>query len=135
MEKCAAQLERILRKNKLGNRNKLLLLLTKKEYERLNKNWQINQDLQDQGKEPKEFAPVVKLFNPNGVGSWYISELSPDLIGFGICHITDAELGYVSLDELEGLKLRIPIEKDRWFRASRRSLTECLELIQDGQRL
>jgi hypothetical protein len=61
-------------------------------------------------------VPVpVKLFNPIGVGTWYLTEYCPETDeGFGLCDIHEAELGYVSLRELRGmnLPLGLTIERD-----------------------
>ena len=46
----------------------------------------------------KEFKAVVKLFNPNGIGTWFLTELNPkDNIAFGLCCLQEEEVGYVSL--------------------------------------
>lgn len=50
---------------------------------------------------------VVKLFNPFGVGTWYVTEYDPaERIAFGYATYGDvndpcAEWGYISIDELE----------------------------------
>jgi hypothetical protein len=130
--KSNASLERQAKKNALKAQNRLLSLLTQKEREKLTSNWNANQSLISQGKDEKDFPPVVKFFNPTGVGTWYLSELSPDNIGFGICHLFEYELGHVSLDELNTLKLLLPIEKDRHFSVNKRSLMQCYALLKDG---
>ena len=69
---------------------------------------------------------VVKLFNPTGVGTWYLSELNPETnVAFGLCHIHEYELGYVSLDELSEFKgqFGLGIERDRHFQS--KSLEDC----------
>lgn len=60
----------------------------------------------------------VKLFNPAGCGTWYLSEYSkePDNLAFGLCIIQCAEIGYVSLDELLDFKMfGIGIELDEYY--------------------
>lgn len=81
----------------------------------------------------------VKFFNPCGAGTWYITEATAcmadgsekplaevedvdapeieDVRMFGLCHIHEAELGYVSLRELQGIRLRfgLKIERDLHF--------------------
>ncbi len=89
--------------------------------------WKINQKQLDEGKDVINFAPCVKLFNATGRGAWYLSELSPDNIGFGVCHIYEAELGYVSLDELNNSKAMI--EKDKNFYVPGRTLMELKESL------
>lgn len=66
----------------------------------------------------------LKLFNPMGAATWFITEYDPeDRIFFGYADLHGhgpeggAELGYVSLAELEGLKLPfgLGIERDIHF--------------------
>jgi|TARA_R100001530_G_scaffold45791_1_gene34436 hypothetical protein len=86
-------------------------LLTKAQKAKMIKNYK-NQD------GTKEFKAVVKLFNPTGQGSWYLSELNPDTnVAFGLCKISDEEFGYVDLNELTSFKgqMGLSIERDRWF--------------------
>ena len=74
----------------------------------------------------KEFKAVVKLFNPTGVGTWYLSELDPETnIAFGLCEIHEKELGYVSLDELSDFKgqFGLGIERDKYF--TPKTFEEC----------
>jgi hypothetical protein len=105
--------------------HKILKLLTKQELETLMSNYEFNDALITNGLNPKDFDVVVKLFNPTGIGTWYLTELSPDNIGFGLCHLHEIELGYVSLDELAALKLRrgLSIEKDCYFSGKGLSLS------------
>jgi hypothetical protein len=73
----------------------------------------------------KSFDCVVKLFNPYGLGTWYLSELDPDTnIAYGLCSITDAEFGYVSIDEI---RTAINIERDKMWTAGT-SLQDCLDI-------
>ena len=77
----------------------------------------------------KEFKAVVKLFNPTGIGTWYLSELDPETNNaFGLCCLQEKELGYVNLDELLGFKghLGLGVERDRWFKP--KTLDECKSL-------
>ena len=67
----------------------------------------------------KTFKSVLKLFNPTGIGTWYLSELDPETnIAFGLCDLGNQELGYVSIDELQSFKGRmgLGIERDRFFK-------------------
>lgn len=65
----------------------------------------------------------VKLFNPTGAGTWYIIEYDPiERIAFALCVITDAELGYVSIDEMEEYKdsqFGLGIERDLHFKPTK----------------
>lgn len=66
---------------------------------------------------PKEGGTValIKLFNPTGVGTWYIAEYDPETrIAYGLAHIHEAELGSFSMAELVEYRGRfgLPIERD-----------------------
>ena len=68
----------------------------------------------------KDFKAILKLFDPTGSSTWYLSELNPDdNIAYGLCDlgVGCAELGYVSLDELSTLKVKmgLGIERDLYF--------------------
>jgi len=71
-------------------------------------------DVPLQDDNPKAF---VKLFNPTGSGTWYLSDLSENNIAFGLCSLHETEYGYVSLDELKSVKLPfgLSIERDTSF--------------------
>ena len=77
----------------------------------------------------KTFKAEVKLFNPTGIGTWYLSELDPETnTAFGLCCLHEKELGYVSLDELTAYRgqMNLPIERDLWFKPT--PLEECEKL-------
>ena len=68
--------------------------------------------------------PWLKLFNPTGSGTWLISNIEDDGDTlFGLCDLGHGspELGYVSLKELESLKLPfgLGIERDISFEPDR----------------
>lgn len=69
--------------------------------------------------------PVVKLFMPDGAGTWLLTELDPaePTRAFGLCDagLGSPELGSVCLLELAALRgcLRLPVERDIHFRADR----------------
>jgi hypothetical protein len=68
-------------------------------------------------KEEKDTPVLLKIFNPYGRGTWYITEFDGDDTMYGLCCIHEAELGYVSLKELDSLKIKIgrfefPLERD-----------------------
>ena len=68
----------------------------------------------------------VKLFNPTGIGTWYLTEYDPETrMAFGRCELQDAELGYVSMAELVDFRGRfgLPIERDLWF--TPKPLSDC----------
>ena len=88
-------------------------LLTKTIKEKMVKNYN-DQD------GTKDFKAVLKLFDPTGASTWYLSELNPDdNIAFGLCDLGVGcpELGYVSLNELSTLKVKmgLGIERDLYF--------------------
>lgn len=65
-----------------------------------------------------EAKVLVKYFNPCGRGTWLITEAEKqedgDWLLYGYCHIYEWEWGYVSLRELESIKLPfgLTIERD-----------------------
>ena len=70
------------------------------------------------GKDPRDVKVPLKLFNPAGAGSWYCTEFDPEeRVFFGYAEITDGELGYFALGELEGFRgpLGLGIERDLWW--------------------
>ena len=101
-------------------------LITKSQKGKLIRNW----DREDGG-----VKPVVKLFSPVGSATWLISAMDPeneDML-FGLCDLGMGfpELGYVSLQELQQLKVPLkvnignrqlrgglPIERDLYFEAT-----------------
>ncbi len=76
-----------------------------------------------------EGLPLVKLFMPDGAGTWLLSETDPDDpdIAFGLCDLGFGcpELGSVRLSELAAARggLGLPIERDLHFRARHRLTT------------
>ena len=99
-------------------------LLTKAQREKLIRNHAENQN----ATESKKHKVVVKLFNPVGIGTWYLTELNPYTeIAFGLCELAEKEIGYVSLTELEELKLPmgLKIERDRYSKIDK-TLEELL---------
>ena len=73
-----------------------------------------------ENKKPSEVKVPLKLFNPCGAGTWYITEFNGEDLMFGFCNLGDdqcAELGYVSLSELKSLRLPfgMSIERDMYW--------------------
>ena len=67
------------------------------------------------GKHPSKVKVPLKLFNPTGAGTWYITEANLDTgEAFGYCMIHEGELGYVDLNELASFRGRmgLGIERD-----------------------
>ena len=60
---------------------------------------------------------VVKYFNPCGAGTWLITEgekqENGDWLLFGYCHIFEWEWGYVTLSELESVRLPFGLSIER----------------------
>ena len=86
-------------------------LMTKAQKEKMIKNYK-EQD------GTKTFKPIIKLFNPTGIGTWYLSELDRETnIAFGLCELHESEFSYVSLDELKSFKgqFGLGIERDLHF--------------------
>ena len=97
-------------------------LLTDDIRNRLLRNGQLHNELEQQGKEPDlDFLPVVKLFTPDAGCTWLLTEIDPEDpdIAFGLCDLGMGcpELGSVSLSELESVrgKLGLPVERDLHF--------------------
>ncbi len=63
----------------------------------------------------RDHAPVVKLFNPVGIGTWLATELDPDGDKlFGLAQLNDApELGSFSLEGLATLELPFGMHIER----------------------
>ena len=62
---------------------------------------------------------LVKLFDPTGSWTWYISEYDPDTrTAFGLVDGFERELGYFSMEELVNLRGRfgLPLERDLHFK-------------------
>jgi hypothetical protein len=62
---------------------------------------------------------LAKFFTPDANATWFVTEYDPEnRTFFGFCNLGDdlnAELGYVSRDELESIRGRfgLPVERDR----------------------
>jgi len=73
----------------------------------------------NENKKPEEIKVPLKLFNPSGVGTWYITEYNPDTgIAFGWCDLGCPVLGYVNLDELLSKRFKpfgLKVERDMYW--------------------
>lgn len=63
---------------------------------------------------------IVKFFNPCGPGTWYVFEgekIGNDWVFFGLVDLSEKELGYFNLSQLELLSLPwgLSIERDKYF--------------------
>jgi hypothetical protein len=71
----------------------------------------------------------VRLFNPQGAGTWWIAAFDPDpeggtnSIAYGVAEIQEREIGSFSLDELAHYRgpFGLPIERDLHFEPCRMS--------------
>jgi len=106
-------------------------LFTQAQLLKLQKNFSVNNEIYQSSDETIDFTPVVKLFTPDGACTWLLTELSPDLIAFGLCDLGhgEPEMGCVSLKEIYALRggQGLPVERDRWFEADK-TLTEYARL-------
>lgn len=99
-------------------------LITKEIKKQLEKNAAIseNSHLMPEIKNIIDHKPVLKLFSPVGAATWLLTELK-DGIAFGLCDLGQGtpELGYVSINELENIKLAfgLKIERDLHFNATK----------------
>jgi hypothetical protein len=89
-------------------------------------------------KETKDIKIVLKLFNPTGVGTWYLYEKEDDDIYWGFVNLGDPEMsecGTVSMSELMEFKGRfgLGIERDMHFKPLSMSLDEVISKVQSGQ--
>lgn len=83
---------------------------------------EIRQKLERNAASEGEHTPPLKLFNPCGPATWLITEIMDDGDTlFGLCDLghQSPELGYVSLSELQSVRLPfgLAIERDKSFRA------------------
>lgn len=80
---------------------------------------------------------ICKLFNPCGSQTWYLYEHIEDDIYMCFANLGDpmcAELGTVSLNELQALKLPfgLSIERDMSFAPKSKTLKEVYEIVKSG---
>lgn len=100
-------------------------LITSEQREQLLANGKANHERQEQGLDPIDFKPVIKLFTPDAGATWLLTEIDPDEpeIAFGLCDLGMGfpELGYVSLTELAEVRgqLGLSVERDLHFVANK----------------
>ena len=82
--------------------------------------------------------PVVKLFSPVGAATWLLSSIDKNDIAFGLCDLGmgEPELGFVSLQELQEIRLPLglSIERDLHFRANK-TLTQYADEARSAGRI
>jgi hypothetical protein len=85
----------------------------------------------------EDIKVVMKLFNPAGIGTWYIYEKEDDDIYWAFVNLDDpqmAECGTVSMQELLAYRSRfgLCIERDLSFEPFSMSLAEVIEKVKSG---
>lgn len=89
-------------------------------------------------KEAKDIKIVMKLFNPTGVGTWYLYEKEDEDIYWAFANLDDpemAECGTISMQELMSFKGRfgLGIERDMHFKPLSMSLQEVMDTVYSGK--
>ena len=86
----------------------------------------------------EQFA-YVKFFNPLGNHQWFLTAYEPEQnLAFGYVNLNDpqmAEFGYISIQEIEEIKLPfgMGIERDRGF--SKTPLNEVIDKVQNFEHI
>lgn len=86
-------------------------------------------------KQPKDIKVIMKLFNPVGVGTWYVYEKEDDDIYWAFVNLGDpmmAECGTISMSEITSLRLPMgmKIERDMYF--GNHTLQEVIDKVKSG---
>lgn len=78
----------------------------------------------------------MKLFNPCGVGTWYITALDPETNeAFGFVNLGNsqfAELGYININELQSIKLPLGMKIERDIHFDPMPLQEVMDTVKGG---
>lgn len=100
-------------------------LMTKEIEKKLEKN-----PLYSHDGEGEDAKVVVKYFNPCGRGTWLITEGEKqedgDWLLFGYCEIYEWEWGYVTLSELESVRLPFGLGIERDLYVDGKTVKECM---------
>lgn len=100
-------------------------LMTKEIEKKLEKN-----PLYSHDGEGENAKVIVKYFNPCGRGTWLITEgekqENGDWLLFGYCEIYEWEWGYVTLSELESVKLPFGMGIERDLYVNGLTVKECM---------
>tara|TARA_B110000285_G_scaffold133304_1_gene149564 strand:+ start:1258 stop:1563 length:306 start_codon:yes stop_codon:yes gene_type:complete len=70
----------------------------------------------DGGASIKDKKVVVKLFNPNGIGRWWLYSMDDNGNCFGVGELEYKEYGYVNIHEIQELRtpMGLKIERDQY---------------------
>ena len=84
------------------------------------------------GKDPKDVRVVAKWFNPQGRGTFYMTELDPaEMLAYGYVRGELGpdcdEMGYFCLNELRSIRLRFGLGIERDMHFGRHTLAEAME--------
>ena len=87
----------------------------------------------------KDGIAYVKLFNPSGPGSWYISEVRKTqeyTEAFGVADLGygTPEMGYFNIEEITKLSFppfMLKVERDKWFEPM--PLTEIISKLKKSE--
>lgn len=90
--------------------------------------------LEDDGKDPHQRKVTAKFFDPTGSFTWYLLEIDKEDKNtcFGLVtsqYEPNGELGYFTIDELEGIQgpFGIGIERDKFFETT--DLSEIMDKV------
>jgi hypothetical protein len=96
---------------------------TKEQYDQLRANEIALRQAQRDDQDEPDFPPVVKLFTPDGAGTWLIVDIAEDGMCFGLCDHGHGfpELGYLHIEEIQEARggLGLKIEVDTGFTATK----------------
>ena len=86
-------------------------------------------------KSSKDIKVICKFFNPVGAGTWWLYERLDDDVFMCFALLDDptfAELGSISLSEMEALKLPfgLGIERDTSFDIGEKTVQEVMDEVQ-----
>ena len=115
-------------------------LITSAQRQKLIENGRAQLAVIDRQDQVIDFEPVVKLFTPDGNGTWLLTEINnPDIdLTFGLCDLGlgSPELGYLILSELAAARgpLGLPIERDLHF-VPTRTLSAYAEIARQHRRI
>ena len=105
-------------------------LLTNAQFEKLTRNWEKHKKAwNDEHPTSINHKVVVKLFNPTGIGTWWLTELDPiNQIAFGVAELHEREMGHIDLKELMEYKgqFGLGIERDKYFPSNKYTLEDIM---------